>query len=271
MGDSISSVAPQELRDLIGSRDCPVVIDVRRRAAYDAAERLIPTATWRDLGSIDDWSDRLSADAEVVVYCVHGHELSQSAAAALRASGRRARFVAGGIEGYLAAGGAWIAKSALPGRREDRPSRWATRERPKIDRIACPWLIRRFVDRGAVFYFVPAEGVVAAARELDAISFDIPGVEFSHDGEFCSFDAFIRRFGLREPALDRLALIVRGADTSRLDLAPQSAGLLALSLGLSAINDDDQAMLEEGMLLYDALYGWCRHATAEAHGWPPRS
>jgi rhodanese-related sulfurtransferase len=270
MGESPTSISSRQLQDLIGTRRCPVIIDVRRPQAFAAATDMIPTAVWRDLQAADAWIADLPRATENVVYCVHGHEMSQSAAARLQASGRAAVHLAGGIEGYRADGGPLIAKNALPGGGVHGPSRWVTRERPKIDRIACPWLIRRFIDRDALCYFVPAESVMAAARELAAVPFDIPDVEFSHAGELCSFDAFLRRFGLADPALDHLATIVRGADTGRPELAPQAAGLLAMSLGLSAICPGDQEMLEQGMLLYDALYGWCRHAVAERHGWPPQ-
>jgi len=269
MGESISSISSTELRTWIGARDCPIILDLRRAPAFDEADTMIPTARWRDLREADRWADELPADSDIVVYCVHGHEMSQSAVALLQSRGHRARYLAGGIEAYRQAGGPLVRKSALPDML--KPSRWITRERPKIDRITCPWLIRRFIDRNAVVYFVPVDSVPAAARELDAVPFDIPGVDFSHDGEFCSFDAFIKRLGLADPALDRLALIVRGADTARLDLAPQAAGLLAVSLGLSAICADDQKMLEQGVLLYDALYGWCRSAVSETHGWPPKA
>jgi len=146
---------------------------------------------------------------------------------------------------------------------------WITRERPKIDRIACPWLILRFIDAQAQFHYVPADRVLAMAGEIGAIPFDIPGVELSHVGELCSFDAFIKKYQLTEPALARLAVIVRGADTSRLDLAPQSAGLYAISLGLSATITDDHEMLREGLVMYDALYAWCATLQNETHAWPP--
>jgi hypothetical protein len=149
-------------------------------------------------------------------------------------------------------------------------TKWITRERPKIDRIACPWLIRRFVEADAEFIYVPTEQVFAAAKEIGAIPYDIPGAEpFSHDGELCSFDAFIKHYSLADPALDHLAIIVRGADTARPDLAPQAAGLHAISLGLSANVPDDHAMLEHGMLIYDALYTWCRDLQHEVHNWTP--
>ena len=148
--------------------------------------------------------------------------------------------------------------------------KWVTRERPKIDRIACPWLIARFIDKTPEFLFVPTEQVLAVAHETGAVPYDIPGVEMSHEGEFCSFDTFLKKYHLTDPALQQLAVIVRGADTSRLDLAPQAPGLLALSLGLSRVYADDHEMLRYGMVMYDALYAWCRDCQKEKHGWPPK-
>jgi len=148
--------------------------------------------------------------------------------------------------------------------------KWITRERPKIDRIACPWLIRRFIEADAEFVYVPTEQVFDVAHKTGATPYDIPGAEpFSHDGELCSFDAFIKHYKLTDPALDHLAVIVRGADTARPDLAPQAAGLHAISLGLSANVPDDHAMLERGMVIYDALYTWCRDLQHEVHNWKP--
>jgi hypothetical protein len=149
--------------------------------------------------------------------------------------------------------------------------KWVTRERPKIDRIACPWLIARFIDDAPEFLYVPAGDVLAVAQATGAVPYDIPGVEMGHVGELCSFDAFLARHQLDEPALQQLAAIVRGADTSRLDLTPQSAGLFALSLGLSRNFSDDHEMLAHGMVMYDALYAWCRSCQEEAHDWPPRA
>jgi hypothetical protein len=150
-----------------------------------------------------------------------------------------------------------------------RPSRWITRERPKIDRIACPWLVLRFIDPQAEFVYVPADRVLAEAERKNAEPYDIPGVRFSHRGPRCSFDAFIEDFELREDALDVVATIVRGADTGALSLAPEAAGLLAVSLGLSQQFPDDQEMLRAGLVIYDALYAWARNARTERHGWPP--
>jgi hypothetical protein len=148
--------------------------------------------------------------------------------------------------------------------------KWVTRERPKIDRIACPWLLLRFIDPEAEFLYVPAGDVLRVAEETGAIPYDIPGVEFSHVGELCSFDAFLAKYDLHSPALQKLALIVRGADTSRLDLTPQSAGLYALSLGLSQTFADDREMLRHGLVMYDALYAWCERCQSETHNWPPK-
>ena len=147
--------------------------------------------------------------------------------------------------------------------------KWVTRERPKIDRVACPWLIARFLDPEPEFLFVPPDRVTKIAAETGAVPFDVPDVEFSHEGERCSFDAFVKKYDLTDPALQELATIVRGADTARLDLAPQAAGLLAISLGLSRLFADDNAMLEHGMVVYDALYAWCKQAHDETHGWNP--
>jgi len=146
---------------------------------------------------------------------------------------------------------------------------WITREHPKIDRIACLWLILRFIDSEAKFQYVPADQVLSVAIQTDAIPYDVPGVELTHEGELCSFDAFLKRYDLKDPALAQLAEIVRGADTSRLDLTPQSAGLLAISLGLSATLTDDHQMLDHGLVIYDALYAWCRTLQHETHNWPP--
>ena len=148
--------------------------------------------------------------------------------------------------------------------------KWVTRARPKIDRIACPWLILRFIDRDAEFLYVPAPEIERVAAATGATPYDIPGVEMSHVGELCSFDAFLARYRLDDAALQQLAPIVRGADTSRLDLAPQAPGLYALSLGLSHVFADDHEMLRHGLVMYDALYAWCSACQSETHNWPPR-
>ncbi|MDL9999049.1 chromate resistance protein [Variovorax sp. J22P240] len=148
--------------------------------------------------------------------------------------------------------------------------KWVTRERPKIDRIACPWLIARFIDKEPEFLYVPPSEVLAMAEKTGAVPYDIPGVEMTHVGDLCSFDAFLSKYELTDPALEQMAAIVRGADTSRLDLTPQSPGLYAMSLGLSQVFPDDHEMLGHGLVMYDALYAWCKSCQSETHAWPPK-
>jgi hypothetical protein len=148
--------------------------------------------------------------------------------------------------------------------------KWITRERPKIDRIACPWLIKNFVDRQAEFIYVPKENVFSAAKELNAIPYDIPGAEYSHEGDFCTFDYIVKKHKINDPAIAQLAVIVRGADTDSFELAPQAAGLWAISAGLSYNCTDDHEHLALGMIIYDALYSWAKYAAAEKHQWNPQ-
>jgi hypothetical protein len=220
--------------------------------------------------ALDQAMPLLPRNRELVAYCVHGHEVSQNAARQLREAGFNARFLEGGIEHWqqdalpLMGKDAPLGLPATPG----APSRWITRERPKIDRIACPWLIRRFIDPLAQFLYVPSDQVVAAAQREKAIPYDVPDVRISHrgpEGELCSFDALIADCGLDDPCLHELAKIVRGADTGKPELTPQSLGLMAISLGLSVNFPDDHAMLEQGMIMYDALYAWIKSARAEVH------
>ena len=257
------SISAASLRQSLASNQPPLVIDVRKNAAFLGAADLVRGALRRDPQRIADWAKSLPASSTVVVYCVHGHEVSQGAAKALSERGIAASFLEGGIEHWKSDGGALAAKPA------NASTRWVTRERPKIDRIACPWLVRRFVDPEAEFLYVPTADVKHAAVERGAVPYDIPDVEFSHIGDFCSFDAFIRNFNLRDPALDELAVIVRGADTGHPELAPQAAGLLAISLGLSLNFENDHEMLERGMVVYDALYSWCKRGKNEVHTWNP--
>jgi rhodanese-related sulfurtransferase len=242
-----ASISAADLRKSLLDSTPPLVIDVRRNERFFEATDLIRGALRRDPARIADWSKTLPRAASVVVYCVHGHEVSQNAAKALGA-----KYLEGGIEHWREEGGELAAKPA------NAATRWVTRERPKIDRIACPWLVRRFIDPGAEFLYVPAAEVKRIAEKETATPYDVADVEFTHVGERCSFDAFLDKFHLKDPALDALATIVRGADTSRLELAPQSPGLLAISQGLSMNFPDDHQMLEHGMVMYDALYAWCR-------------
>ena len=252
------AISVASLRKSLASGKPPIIIDVRRAERFNESPLLMKGALRRDPEKVLDWKKTLPAAASVVVYCAKGHEVSRNAAKALGA-----RYLEGGIEAWQQAGGELAAKP------KGAATRWVTRERPKIDRIACPWLIRRFIDPEAEFLYVPAADVKKTAQERDAVPYDIPDVEFSHDGEKCSFDAFLKCFRLKDPALDQLALIVRGADTNRLGLAPQCAGLVSLSLGLSIGFKQDLEMLEHGMVMYDALYAWCRDGKDEVHTWNP--
>lgn len=242
----------------------PLVIDVRKTPAFNSAPDMIAGALRRDPAHVVAWAKELPHASSVVVYCVHGHEVSQGIAQTLRDAGIAARYLAGGFEeGWKQAAGALMQKA------RNASTRWVTRERPKIDRIACPWLIARFIDPAAEFLYVPTPTVLSAAEDREAIAYDIPDVAFSHDGDLCSFDAFLKTYHLTDPALQRLAVIVRGADTARLDLAPQSAGLFSISLGLSRNFTDDHEMLKHGMVMYDALYAWCKDGQDETHTWNP--
>jgi rhodanese-related sulfurtransferase len=264
-----------------------LVLDVRRQARFDESLRLLACAQRcapEDVAALAT----SRAPQEVLAYCVYGHNVSADAVTALTAAGWLAQRLDGGIEGgqdgvddasimaqWRATPPLTFAKRADWGVTGEQPSRWITRERPKIDRIACPWLIRRFIDPRAEFFYVPTSEVLAQAQALNAVAYDIPGAPVSHVGELCSFDALLLGFDLADAALDLLATIVRGADTDRLDLAPQAAGLLAFSLGLSRLHaQDDHAMLDAALPLYDALYAWCRDRVAaqdEPHNWKPET
>ncbi|MES2885638.1 MAG: chromate resistance protein ChrB domain-containing protein [Pseudomonadota bacterium] len=266
MDDCVVPISVAALAAALWQRSAPTVLDVRRPADFDALPRLIPSALRRCPDVVP--AEFESPEQPVVVYCAHGRAISQSACRALRGAGINAVYLEGGYAAWEAADLPTTRYLAPLG---DLPSRWITRERPKIDRIACPWLVRRFIDPQAEFFYVPTAIVKEEARRLAAVPYDIPDVDFSHVGEQCSFDAFLKYFDLHAPGLDRLATIVRGADTARLDLAPQAAGLLAISLGLSANYTDDHALLEQGMVIYDALYAWCRSGQAETHDWKPQA
>jgi rhodanese-related sulfurtransferase len=266
-------ITPQQLWLRIGTADAPMILDCRRRAIYDEGQGVIPTAVWHQPETYRQWAPALATGRSIVIACRYGHQLSQMVAADLRQRGIAAQVLEGGYQAWGDAGLPLMAKSALDRFAAASPSLWVTRRRPKIDRVACPWLIARFIDANARFYFVDPSEVANTAQETGAIPFDIEGVEISHEGERCSFDTMLRLFGLEsDPHLARLALIVRGADTARYDLAPEAAGLHAVSLGLSALaGDDDHGLLQRGFVVYDALFAWARHATDERHNWPAKT
>jgi rhodanese-related sulfurtransferase len=262
-------ISPSELWNLIGTATAPCIVDVR--IAEDVAEIPvgIPGSMQRPFERVTDWAGEFTGQ-HVVISCHKGLKLSEGVAAQLRLRGIRAIVLEGGAVAWREAGLSAVKLSSLP-ERIDGKTRWVTRERPKIDRVACPWLIRRFIDPKAEFLFVEASQVKGVAERFNATPFDIEGVFWSHRGETCTFDTMIEEFGLACPVLDVVAQIVRGADTARLDLAPQAAGLLAISLGLSRNFHEDLAQLDAGMLVYDALYTWARDGQGETHNWPAKA
>lgn len=264
---SYTSISPDKLSRLIGTPHAPTLVDVRIDEDFAADPRLIPGAMRRSHRNIQDWAPSFTGQS-VVVVCHKGEKLSEGAAAWLRHHGIAAETLEGGQVGWKKAELPTVPADKLPKRDVRGRTVWVTRSRPKIDRIACPWLIRRFIDPGAVFLFVAPAEVEAVAERFDATPFDIEHVFWSHRGELCTFDVMVQEFGLSTPPLQRLATMVRAADTDRLDLSPEAAGLLAASLGLSRMFDDDLEQLSAGILLYDAFYRWCRDATRETHNWP---
>ncbi len=256
-----------QLSRLVGLPDGPTLIDVRIDEDFDVDPRSLPGAVRRDFRQVASWAPDHKGHS-VVVICQRGLKLSQGAAAWLRHEGAAAESMEGGFEGWRDAGLPLVRLDKMPPRDAEGRTIWVTRARPKVDRIACPWLIRRFIDPAAVFLFVTPSEVLAVADRFGATPFDIEGVFWTHRGDDCTFDAMLDEFDLHTPALDRLALIVRGADTARPDLAPEAPGLLAASLGLSRMHADDLVQLDAGIQLYDAFYRWCRDASEETHNWP---
>lgn len=263
---SFLEITPEKLNRIVGTPNAPTIIDVRNDEDFAADPRLIPGSVRRDYRALADWAEELTGPS--VVFCQKGQKLGHGVAAHLRAVGNVAEVLEGGFEAWRASKAPLVPEEKLPSRDSRGRTVWVTRARPKVDRIACPWLIRRFVDPSAVFLFVPAAEVSAVADRFNATPFDIEEVYWSHRGELCTFDVMVEEFGLATDPMLRLAAIVRGADTARPDLAPEVAGLLAASLGLSRMFNDDLEQLAAGMTLYDAFYRWCRDATEETHNWP---
>jgi len=266
---SINTIPSEKLARLVGTPKCPAIVDVRLEEEFDRDPRLIPGSLRRRHDATTDWAKEF-AGRPVVVLCHKGLKISEGVAALLRCAGVAAEILEDGFAGWEKARLPLVPAEKIPRRDGLGRTLWVTRSRPKIDRIACPWLIRRFVDPAAAFLFVAPAQVVATASHFGAVAFDVEDVFWSHRGEACTFDVMIEEFALSSPALNRLGTIVRGADTARLDLAPESAGLLAVSLGLSRMHADDLVQLETGIDLYDALYRWCRDAVDETHNWPVR-
>jgi len=264
---SPTQITPAQLMRRIGLPDAPLIVDTRIDEDFAEYPQLIPTSFRHSHTNIAELAPRLIGHQAIVI-CHKGKKLSQGAAAILRDHGIAAETLEGGFVGWAEAGGPMVPHDKIPARNPQGRSVWVTKLRPKIDRIACPWLIRRFVDPHAQFLFVEAGEVLDVAEKFNATPFDMEDIFWSHRGDRCTFDTMVAEFGLSTEPLERLATIVRGADTNRHDLAPEVAGLMAASLGLSRMYRDDLEQLKAGLELYDAFYRWSRDATKEGHDWP---
>lgn len=271
-------ISINDLKKRIGTPDCPMILDVRRRAAFEAADTILPTARWRDHTTYDAWAQDIPDDADVVVYCVHAHNVSQCAAAGLRARGINARTLEGGIEGWRQAGGPVIARTVLPERNAaaaQTPTTWVTGLRPQIDVMACAWLIRRFVDREARFLFVEPEQVRPVGDEIGGVTFGIAdGAQMgAHGGAPYTFDTLLRQAALNDPSLDAIATIIRASLTAHhaatAEPSSEIAGLAAIWSGVSGLSDgDDHAAVGRGMTVCDALYAWQKQRQPDMQGGP---
>ena len=267
------NISRDELFRSLASPHWPQVIDVCGQEDYAANARNIPGSIHRNEADFTTWVTTLDRHRPVVIACQKGLKISQAIVARMRADGWNASTLVGGFVGWAQAELPLLQRQALVDLGVKEGSLWVTRRRPKIDRAACPWLIKRFIDPTATFLYVEPDQVMAVAERTGGIPYDIPGVRLTHVGEDCSFDTLLKIAGLNGHApLDRVAGIVRGADNARFDLAPEAAGLLAISLGLSDLaQDDDHAMLRSAFVLYDGLYAWAARAANETHNWPPQT
>ena len=256
-------ISTQKLSKLIGIPTAPLIIDVRTDEDFNADPRLLPASHRRDYRITHEWQTAL-AKRPIVITCHHGAKLSHGTAALLRGFGHDAVSLEGGFEAWKGDG-----QMLLPAIHVSKSGLWVTRHRPKIDRIACPWLIRRFVNEKARFMFVQPDQVEAIAERFGATPFDMPTGFWTHRGEGCTFDTMIQEFALNHPALTKMAEIIRAADTDTLETSKEAAGLLAISLGLSRQYAEDLEQLEAGMVIYDALFRWARDASDETHNWVP--
>ena len=264
---SPTEITVNQLSRLVGTAAAPTLLDVRIDEDFSLDPSFIPTSRRCPHQQVAKLVAELNGK-HVVVYCQKGKKISQGTAAILRNHGIHVESLEGGHFAWQDAGQLLVPADKIPPRNADGQTVWVTRHRPKIDRMACPWLIRRFIDPSAQFLFVAPSEVQGVVEKFDATPFDIDDVFWSHRGDCCTFDTMVEEFGLKTEALDRLATIVRGADTNRHNLAPQAAGLLAISLGLSRMYRDDIAQIDAGMLIYDAFYRWSRDAVDEIHDWP---
>ena len=266
---SVNTISQDKLIRLIDTPRCPNLVDVRNEEDFAADPRLIPGSVRRPHSRVGDWEPALHGQ-NVIAICHQGHKLSEGVAAWLRHSGTPAEVLVGGFLAWAEAGLHAVPDAAIQPRDEQGRTVWVTRSRPKVDRLVCPWLIRRFVDPKSVFLFVTPAEVEGVAERFAAVPIDTESAFLSHRCDLCTFDIMLAEFALSCEPLDRLATIVRGADTGRLDLALEAAGLLAISIGLSRAYTNDLAQLDAALRVYDALYRWCRDATDETQDWPPR-
>ncbi|MGF9693264.1 sulfurtransferase/chromate resistance protein [Rhizobium sp. 0TCS1.26] len=264
---SFNSISPDKTARILGSPRSPAILDVRFAADVAAFPFVVPGSVIRDYATVGEWAPSYRDAQSVIVVCKRGKKLSEGVAAHLRCLGIEAEVLEGGTEAWQQAGLPLVPMAAIPDARPGGSTLWVTRSRPKIDRIACPWLIRRFIDPDATFLFVSPSEINAVAEHFGATPFDVEGAFWSHRGEFCTFDTMLEEFRLTTEPLLKMATIVRAADTDRLDQVPQAAGLLAISLGLSRLYSKDLEQLDAGMVIYDSLYRWARDATEERHDW----
>jgi rhodanese-related sulfurtransferase len=262
---SPTEISVTQLSRITGLPGAPVLVDVRPCDDDGSGRRLLPTARHMESQTVSTWAPDFSGQ-RVIVYCGDGGDISQGTAAWLRQAGIDAQTLEGGFEAWRKAGEPLLRVDRLPERDEAGRTIWVTRARPKIIRIACPWLIRRFIDPAAVFLYVAPSEVTAVAERFKATPFDFGDGRWNDRGVACTFDVMLEEFNLQTKSLSRLATIIRGADTGMPDLTPQSGGLLAISLGFSRMFKDDVAQLDATMPVYDALYRWCRDGTEETHG-----
>jgi rhodanese-related sulfurtransferase len=260
-----TEITVSQLSRIIGLPDAPILVDARPPEETVEDRRLIPTARHQRFQTVSNWASHYQGK-RVVVYCGDGGDISRGTAAWLRQAGCDAQTLEGGFEAWRKAGQPLMRIDRQPERDDAGRTIWVTRARPKIVRIACPWLIRRFIDPNSVFLFVPPTDVAAVAERFRATPFDTGHGIWNDRGDACTFDVMLEEFDLGTKPLIHLASIIRGADTGQLDLTPQSSGLLATSLGFSRMYRDDQAQLDAALPTYDALYRWCRDGTDETHG-----
>ena len=261
---SPTEISVFQLSRIIGLQGTPVLIDVRPKKRNAPDRYLVPTARSMESETVASWAHNFFGQ-RVVVYCEDGGNISQGTAAWLRQAGIDAQTLEGGFEAWCKADQLLLCTEQLPPRDEAGRTSWVTRARPKIIRIACPWLIRRFIDPTAVILYVAPSEVAAVAERFKAVPFDAGDGIWNDRPEACTFDVMLEEFNLKTDPLLHLATIVRGADTGVPDIS-QSAGLLAISLGYSRMVRDDMAQLEAMMAVYDALYRWCRDGTDETYG-----